>query len=71
MNPGLRGGGHGVTNEQNTRGSDAQSQAGQRRLGGRPTTRNVAHAHIQHLEQERPLNGLIFTVPPRALQTVC
>ncbi len=57
--PCLRGGGHGLTDEQNTRGSDAQGQAGAR-PGGRPTTRNLAHAHKQYLEQERALNGLIL-----------
>ena len=67
--PCLRGGWPGVADEQDTHGSDAQGQAGER-TGGRPTTRNVAHAHKQHLEQERDL-GIDLTVPPGALQTVC
>ncbi len=57
--PCLRGGGHGATAEQNARGSDTHGQTGAR-PGGRPTTRNVAHAHKQHLEQERALNRLIL-----------
>ena len=52
-----------MTDEQNTA---AASQGQATATEAEPTTRNVAHAHKQHLEQERALNRIDLTVPPES-----